>query len=86
MALEISRTVDGRFADDGSRVLDIETNAGVINCRIHKAAHAQTAVLWVFGSGGGLAALPAACTRAWPASSRPRAGRRSGWTTAGLGI
>jgi fermentation-respiration switch protein FrsA (DUF1100 family) len=54
MALEIRGAVDGRFADDGSRVLDIETNAGVINCRIHKAADAQTAVLWVFGSGGGL--------------------------------
>jgi fermentation-respiration switch protein FrsA (DUF1100 family) len=54
MALEISRTVDGRWDSDGSRVLDIETNAGVINTRIHKAANAHAAVLWVFGSGGGL--------------------------------
>ena len=51
MALEIGRTVDGRWDHDGSRVLDIETNAGVINTRIHKASDAHAAV---FGSGGGL--------------------------------
>ena len=54
MALEISRTVDGRWDNDGSRVLDIETNAGVINCRMHKAREAHAAIVWVFGSGGGL--------------------------------
>ena len=54
MALEIDRTVDGRWDDDGSRILDIHTNAGVINCRLHRAANVRAAVLWVFGSGGGL--------------------------------
>jgi fermentation-respiration switch protein FrsA (DUF1100 family) len=54
MALEITRTVDGRWDDDGSRVLDIETNAGAINCRVHHASNPTSAILWVFGSGGGL--------------------------------
>jgi esterase/lipase len=54
MALEIKRTVDGRWDDDGSRVLDIHTNAGVINCRMHTAQGAETGIVWVFGSAGGL--------------------------------
>ena len=54
MALQIDRTVDGIWDDDGSRVLDIHTNAGIIPCRLHKAANPNAGIVWVFGAGGGL--------------------------------
>lgn len=55
MALQVDKTVDGVWDDDGSRVLDIHTNAGVINCRLHKAESGSgSGIVWVFGSGGGL--------------------------------
>lgn len=54
MALEVNKTVDGVWDQDGSRVLDIHTNAGVIHCRSHNATEAVGGIVWVFGSGGGL--------------------------------
>jgi fermentation-respiration switch protein FrsA (DUF1100 family) len=53
MELEISRVVDGAW-EDAARVLDIETNAGTIRCRVHAAKNAMNGVVWVFGAGGGL--------------------------------
>jgi pimeloyl-ACP methyl ester carboxylesterase len=53
MELEISNVVDGVW-EDSARVLDIETTTGTIRCRVHRASHATTGIVWVFGSGGGL--------------------------------
>ena len=53
MELEIQKTVDGVW-EDGARVLDIHTNAGVIRCQLHRAEGTDAAILWVFGAGGGL--------------------------------
>jgi pimeloyl-ACP methyl ester carboxylesterase len=53
MELEVSRVVDGVW-EDAARVLDIETTAGTIRCRVHRAKKATTGIVWVFGSGGGL--------------------------------
>ena len=53
MDLEISRVVDGAW-EDAARVLDVETTAGTIRCRVHRATNATTGIVWVFGAGGGL--------------------------------
>ena len=53
MELEISRVVDGVWEDE-ARVLDIETTAGTIRCRVHRAHGATVGIVWVFGAGGGL--------------------------------
>ena len=47
----------GVARDSGSetiRDLFLKTNLGTIRCRLHKAAAGNTAILWVFGSCGGL--------------------------------
>ena len=40
--------------EDGGRLLTLRTDRGPITCRLHDAAAGDTAVLWVFGAGGGL--------------------------------
>ena len=42
--------------DEVDRVehLRLRTNRGVIECRLHRAAAGDAAILWVFGAGGGL--------------------------------
>ena len=37
----------------GTRTLTLHTDGGGIHCRFHDAAAGDTAVLWVFGAGGG---------------------------------
>ncbi len=47
--LEIER----KPAGDGVEEVRLRTNDGTIPCRYHAAAEGDSAVLWVFGSGGG---------------------------------
>jgi pimeloyl-ACP methyl ester carboxylesterase len=39
---------------DGARPFEIHTDAGVIHARYHEAGCGDSAVIWMFGSGGGL--------------------------------
>ena len=39
---------------NGIRELQLLTNAGTIDCRLHQAPAGGKAILWVFGAGGGL--------------------------------
>lgn len=41
--------------EDGVEMVGLHTNNGKIDCRFHPSAAGDTAVLWVFGAGGGLA-------------------------------
>src|SRR5688500_5108664 len=41
-------------ADDGAERVRLETDRGVIECRMHDGSDGDLAVLWVFGAGGGL--------------------------------
>jgi alpha-beta hydrolase superfamily lysophospholipase len=44
-----------RAPDEGAAErVELETERGTIRCRWHPAAEGETAVLWVFGAGGGL--------------------------------
>jgi fermentation-respiration switch protein FrsA (DUF1100 family) len=46
--------VDAGREDHGADLLTLRTNVGPIEGRLHRAAHGNAAVLWVFGAGGGL--------------------------------
>ena len=41
-------------APDGTERVLLATDAGTVECRLHTAAHGDAAVVWVFGTGGGL--------------------------------
>ena len=45
--------VHGPTDDDGEHVM-LETDRGPVECRFHPASKGDTAVVWVFGAGGGL--------------------------------
>ena len=53
LSLEL-REVQRGPAEDGAEGVALRTSAGTIGCRFHDAPHGDTAVLWVFGAGGGL--------------------------------
>ena len=46
--------VTGEEDSDGAREFDIQTDAGVIHSMYHEAPLSTAAVIWMFGSGGGL--------------------------------
>ncbi len=48
------RNVERGQVEDGAERMALQTSAGTINCRLHDARTGDTAVLWVFGAGGGL--------------------------------
>ncbi len=48
------RHVEQSPAEDGTERVLLHTSAGTITCRFHDAPAGDTAVLWVFGAGGGL--------------------------------
>ncbi len=48
------RAVETSPAEDGGEQVLLHTNDGTINCRFHSSETGDTAVLWVFGAGGGL--------------------------------
>lgn len=51
--LELQEVETG-LPEDGVEPVRLHTNAGTIHGRYHAPAHGDTAVLWVFGAGGGL--------------------------------
>ena len=51
--LELRGTVEEPAGGGAERVL-LETSRGAVECRYHEGAPGDAAVLWVFGSGGGL--------------------------------
>ena len=53
LSLEL-RGVEQERPEDGAERVALHTSAGTINCRFHDAAGGDTALLWVFGAGGGL--------------------------------
>ena len=48
------REVERGPMEDAAELLALRTDAGTITCRLHDAPGGDTAVLWVFGAGGGL--------------------------------
>ena len=48
------REIERGPVEDGAELLALRTDAGTITCRLHDAPGGDTAVLWVFGAGGGL--------------------------------
>ena len=48
------REVAREPAPDGSESVLLTTDRGRVTCRLHAADHGDAAVVWVFGSGGGL--------------------------------
>lgn len=48
------QTVEVGPSDDGSQPVQLHTNEGTIMCRYHPAEQGDTAIVWVFGAGGGL--------------------------------
>ena len=46
--------VDEGREEHGVREVRLQTNAGAIDCRFHQAASGDSAIVWVFGAGGGL--------------------------------
>jgi alpha-beta hydrolase superfamily lysophospholipase len=53
LSLELRGVEQGPVVD-GVEHLRLETDAGLIACRLHEAAGAEAAILWVGGAGGGL--------------------------------
>lgn len=78
--LGVERTVQ----EDGAQGLVLRTNQGDIGTRLHEppGGPGPVGIVWVFGAGGGLGGRLGDCILALPPSSRPRASRRCGWTTA----
>lgn len=84
--LKAIRQVGDQPDIDGAFLLELETTNGTIHARLHGAEDGDTAVLWVFGTGGGLGGPPAAYTYAWRSNLHRRILRRFGLITAGQGI
>jgi alpha/beta superfamily hydrolase len=55
MELELQNVLmAGEDDADGARAIEMQTDSGVIHARYHEAKSGDAAVIWVFGSGGGL--------------------------------
>jgi pimeloyl-ACP methyl ester carboxylesterase len=48
------QSVEAGPLEDGAETIMLHTDEGMINCRFHQTETGDTAVLWVFGAGGGL--------------------------------
>jgi dienelactone hydrolase len=55
MNLKLERVfMSGEDDSDGARALEMHTSSGIIHTRYHEAKFGDSAVIWVFGDGGGL--------------------------------
>jgi dienelactone hydrolase len=55
MELNLERlSVVGEDDEEGARAFEMHTDAGIIHARYHEAPFSDAAVVWMFGSGGGL--------------------------------